>query len=120
VTGRRPGGVSLSMRRLLLLVPLVCGLAACGDSKEHASIGVGGTCIATVVRDGVTYYGEHVDQPPKTEGSAGTGVVPPCIDTNPPTNAAAERVDLLRVQGVDPKVAVVLASQPDAVYRVRP
>jgi hypothetical protein len=107
------------MRRFLLLVPLVCGLAACGDSKEQASSGVGATCIATVVRDGVTYYGEHVDQPAKTDGSAGTGVVPPCIDTSPPTKAASQQVDLLRVQGVDPEVAVVVASQPDAVYRVR-
>jgi uncharacterized protein DUF6281 len=107
------------MRCSLLLLPLVCGLAGCGDSKEHASSGVGATCIATVVRNGVTYYGEHVDRPARTDGSAGTGVIPPCSDTSPPTKAAAEQVDLLRVQGVDPKVAVVVASQPEAVYRVR-
>jgi hypothetical protein len=109
----------MAMRRFLLLVPLVCGLAACGDSKEHGSSGVAASCIATVVRDGVTYYGEHVGRPAKTDGSAGTGVIPPCIDTMPPTKAASQEVDLLRVQGVDPKVAVVVASQPDAVYRVR-
>ena len=76
----------------MLLVPLVCGLAACGNSKEHASSGVGGTCIATVVRDGVTYYGDHVDRPAKTDGSAGTGVIPPCFDTMPATKGAAEQV----------------------------
>ena len=104
----------------MLIVPLVCGLAACGDSKQHASSGVAASCIATVVRDGVTYYGEHVERPAKTDGSAGTGVIPPCFDTMPATKGAAEQVELLRVQGVDPKVEVVVASQPDAVYRVRP
>jgi hypothetical protein len=104
--------------RLLLLVPLVCSLAACGDSKEHTSrSGGSASCAATVVRGGVTYYGEHVDKPAKTDGSAGTGTIPPCNDTMPPTVEQTQEVALLRIAGIDPADAVVVATQPDVVYR---
>ena len=66
--------------------------------------------------DGHNYLGTAVEVTPDAGEALGTGTIPPCNDTGGAgTTIPAEQVEVTAVQGVPPRVAIMLAGRSDVV-----
>jgi hypothetical protein len=128
VAGSVEGDMNIPRRTRLLAVAVLAlslALAACGGKSEvsqgsSTQVSEGGgaaaSCAMLVEYDGHNYLGTAVEGTPVAGESLGTATIPPCNDTGGalPT-IPAEQVGVTAVQGVPPRIAIMLAGRSDVV-----
>jgi Family of unknown function (DUF6281) len=103
------------MRRILTGVAglLVCVGCSSGASPDLVS---GGVCAARITWDGTVYYGQTFPSRLHATLTLGTGGRPTCRDSHGGEAGASSTVEVRRLSGVDPRVAVAVRGEPDAAY----
>ena len=103
------------MSRILTAACLVAVCAGCGHSQQRVSGGAG-SCAARITWHGAVYYGELFPSHLPATLTLGTGGRPTCRDSNGGEAGASSTVDVRRLAGVDPRVAVAVRGEPDVAY----
>ena len=103
------------MSRILTAALLVAVCAGCGAS-EHRVSGGSGSCADRITWQGAVYYGELFPSHLPATLTLGTGGRPTCRDSNGGEAGASSTVDVRRLAGVDPRVAVAIRGEPDVAY----
>ena len=116
---------ALTAAAVLLLVLAACTSAVKGASREGVSSSA--SCAAVLKFRGQTYGGSSLrTHPPYTwvarisaahMHEIGTGQYPPCQDTNHSTDEQAQSVQVARIDGVDPGIAVAVLPQGSVFVR---
>jgi hypothetical protein len=92
---------------------LLCAGCSSGSSPDLVS---GGACAARITWDGTVYYGQVFPSRLPATLTLGTGGRPTCRDSYGGEAGASSTVDVRRLAGVDPRVAVAVRGEPDAAY----
>ena len=77
------------------------------------------SCPSRITWQGTVYYGAKLDSRLPATLLLGTGGRPTCADVNGGEAGASSTVEVRRLAGVDPSVAVAIASEPDVAYVAR-
>lgn len=102
------------MTRLVTMIALAAAaLGACGGGETTSSEG-SGSCALVVQYEGRRYDGMPVQVAPPEGEPAGTGILPPCNDTND-ADEEAEEIKLAQFPGVSPEIALVWPGRHDIV-----
>lgn len=105
------------MRWILTAVCLAAVCAGC-RSGEHEASGPP-ACAARVTWNGTVYYGETFSSLPSATLMLGIGGRPTCRDFNGGEAGASSTVEVRRLIGVDPRVAVAVKGESEHAYLVR-
>jgi uncharacterized protein DUF6281 len=103
------------MSRILTAACLVAVCAGCGASQHRLS-GGSGSCASRITWQGAVYYGQLFPAQLPATLTLGTGGRPTCMDSNGGEAGASSTVDVRRLAGVDPRVAVAVRGEPDVAY----
>lgn len=102
------------MTRLITMVAItVVALGACGGGETTSTEG-SGSCALVVQYEGQSYEGMPVQVAPPEGEPAGTGILPPCNDTND-ADEESEEIELARFPDVSPDVALIWPGRHDIV-----
>jgi hypothetical protein len=104
------------MRRILTAACLLLCAGCSSGSAHDVDSGVGGSCAARITWDGAVYYGQAFPSRLPATLTLGTGGRPTCRDSNGGEAGASSTVDVRRLAGVDPRVAVAVRGEPDIAY----
>jgi hypothetical protein len=105
------------MRRIVTAACLALACAGCGSGSTDKSATQ--SCPSRVTWQGTVYYGAKLDSRLPATLLLGTGGRPTCADVNGGEAGASSTVEVRRLAGVDPRVAVAIASEPDVAYVAR-
>jgi hypothetical protein len=105
------------MRRILTAVCLVALCAGCRTGERHVTGSP--VCAARVIWNGTVYYGETFPSLPPATLVLGTGGRPTCGGVNGGEAGASSTVEVRRLIGVDPRVAVAVNGEPEHAYLAR-
>ena len=98
------------MRWILTAVCLAAVCSGCRSGERHV---VGPpTCAARITWNGTVYYGETFSSLPPATLELGTGGRPTCGGVNGGEAGASSTVEVRRLIGVDPRVAVAVNGEP--------
>jgi hypothetical protein len=101
------------MTRLIVMVVVTLALGACGGGETTSSEG-SGSCALVVEYEGESYDAFPVEVAPPEGDPVGTGILPPCNDTND-ADEEAEEIELARFPGASPHTALVWPGRHDIV-----
>jgi hypothetical protein len=105
------------MRWILTAVCLAAVCSGCGSGELHV---VGPPlCAARITWNGTVYYGETFSSLPPATLMLGTGGRPTCGGVNGGEAGASSTVEVRRLIGVDPRVAVAVNGEPEHAYVAR-
>lgn len=93
---------------------LLC--AGCSSGSSHDRISAGGSCAARITWHGAVYYGERFPSRLPATLALGTGGRPTCRDSNGGEAGASTAVEVRRLAGVDPRVAVAVRGEREVAY----
>jgi hypothetical protein len=105
------------MRRIVTAACLALACAGCGSGSTDSSATQ--SCPSRITWQGTVYYGAKLDSRLPATLLLGTGGRPTCADVNGGEAGASSTVQVRRLAGVDPRVAVAIASEPDVAYVAR-
>jgi hypothetical protein len=106
-----------SRRYMMLFLVLMMGATACGSSGSPPSTaGAVGSCASVAYFDGREYSGHRAVVHPVPGEVLGEARLPGCNDTGEPTAPPDEFVEVARLSGVDPEIAMVVATTPEVIY----
>jgi hypothetical protein len=117
--GRRgPRAAAVAFVTVVALVLGACSRDAPPPTPSGPTAGEGdvGGCALAVEFHGHMYDGVLLAVEPVPGRPLGTASLPACQDTNSGTPAPEEQIEVARLPGVDPDVAVVWVGQPDTVF----
>jgi hypothetical protein len=103
------------MRRILPLCWVVVLSAGCGSTEQLAVKRVP-PCRSVVTWHERLYYPRAVVALPVTGENLGPGGVPSCTDALGGENGASRAVDVVRIGGIDPNVAVAVFGDGHHAY----
>jgi hypothetical protein len=92
------------------LFGVACASQGSGDPAAQS------TCVSTASFDGTAYVSRHVQVHPVPGEALGQARVPGCNDTGQAQAPPDEFVDVARLPGVDPSIAVVSSDFPEVIY----
>jgi Family of unknown function (DUF6281) len=103
------------MRRILTGVAclLICAGCSSGASPDLVS---GSACAARITWDGTVYYGQTFPSRLPATLTLGTGGRPTCRDSHGGEAGASSTVEVRRLSGVEPRVAVAVQGEPEHAY----
>jgi hypothetical protein len=102
------------MRWILTAVCLAALCAGCRSGERHVTDPT--LCAARVTWNGRVYYGETFASLPPATLLLGTGGRPTCGGINGGEAGASSTVQVRRLIGVDPRVAVAVKGEPEHAY----
>ncbi|MFL5920979.1 MAG: hypothetical protein ACJ75Q_11610 [Gaiellaceae bacterium] len=105
------------MRRILTLACLPLAFTGCTSGERHVSGPP--LCVSRVIWQGTVYYGNKFPSRLPATLILGTGGLPTCGDVNGGEAGASSIVEVRRLAGVDPRVAVAIRGEPDVAYLAR-
>ena len=105
------------MRWILTAASAAVVCSGCGAGKEHALAPP--TCAARITWNGHVYFGETFAKVPPATLMLGTGGRPTCADANGGEAGASQAVEVRRMIGVDPRVAVAVEGEREHAYLAR-
>jgi hypothetical protein len=105
------------MRWILTAVCLAAICSGCRSGEREAARPP--TCAARVTWNGAVYYGETFRSLPPATLILGTGGRPTCGGINGGEAGASSTVQVRRLIGVDPRVAVAVNGEPEHAYLLR-
>ena len=108
---------SSAMRWILTAVCLAALCAGCRSGERHVTGPP--LCAARVTWNGTVYYGETFSSLPPATLMLDTGGRPTCGGVNGGEAGASSTVELRRLIGVDPRVAVAVKGEPEHAYLAR-
>ena len=76
-------------------------------------------CPSRITWQGTVYYGAKLQSRLPATLILGTGGRPTCADVNGGEAGASSTVEVRRLAGVDPSVAVAIRDEPDVAYLAR-
>jgi hypothetical protein len=103
------------MRRIVALGGVLLLCVACGSTKEVVMKRVP-PCRAVITWHEHLYYPRRVVSLPARGEKLGVAGVPSCTDVLGGENGASRAVDVRRIEGVDPQVAIAVADDPNHAY----
>jgi Family of unknown function (DUF6281) len=106
------------MRRILTLAVLALVCAGCSSGSSDSVTGPG-ACPSRITWNGTVYYGAKFSSRRPATLVLGTGGRPTCGDVNGGEAGASSTVEVRRLAGVDPSVAVAVRGEPDVAYVAR-
>ena len=89
--------------------------AACSDGHSTVPTAAAEGCALIVKFQGTTYRASHARAAPVPGDPVGTGVIPACDDHGPGSPSSDQRVQLARLRGVPPNVALIWIGHPETV-----
>jgi len=102
------------------ILTTVCLLAVCAGCRSgERDVAGPPVCAARVTWNGTIYYGETFSSLPPATLVLGTGGRPTCADVNGGEAGASSTVEVRRLIGVDPRVAVAVKGEPEHAYLAR-
>jgi hypothetical protein len=105
------------MRWILTAVCLAAVCAGCRSGERRVSGAP--DCAARVTWNGTVYYGETFASLPPATLLLGTGGRPTCGGINGGEAGASSTVEVRRLIGVDPRIAVAVKGEPEHAYLAR-
>jgi hypothetical protein len=96
---------------------LLC--AGCSSDSSPDLVSGGASCAARITWNGTVYYGEAGFGRLPSTLMLGTGGRPTCRDSNGGEAGASTTVDVRRLAGVGPRVAVAVGGEPNVAYLAR-
>jgi hypothetical protein len=106
------------MRRIVTAACLALVCAGCSSGATDTSAGPA-RCPSRITWQGTIYYAAELRSRLPATLILGTGGRPTCADVNGGEAGASSTVEVRRLAGVDPSVAVAIASEPDVAYVAR-
>jgi hypothetical protein len=106
------------MSRILTAACLVAVCAGCSSGSTDNSTAPG-RCPSRITWHGTIYYGATLPSRVPATLILGTGGRPTCADVNGGEAGASSTVEVRRLAGVDPSVAVAIGGEPDVAYLAR-
>ena len=106
------------MSRILTAACVVAVCAGCGSGASDSQTRAG-VCPSRITWQGTVYYGARLESPLPATLVLGTGGRPTCADVNGGEAGASSTVEVRRLAGVDPSVAVAIGGEPDVAYLAR-
>lgn len=103
------------MRRIVTAACLVL-CASCSSGPPHEGASAGGSCTARITWHGAVYYGERFPSRLPATLALGIGGRPTCKDSNGGEAGASTAVEVRRLAGVDPRVAVAVRGEREHAY----
>jgi hypothetical protein len=91
--------------------------AGCGSGRGHVSGPP--LCVSRITWDGTVYYGAKFPSRLPATLALGTGGRPTCGGANGGEAGASSTVEVRRLAGVEPRVAVAVQGEPDHAYLAR-
>ena len=76
-------------------------------------------CPSRITWQGTVYYGARLESPLPATLILGTGGRPTCADVNGGEAGASSTVEVRRLAGIDPTIAVAIGGEPDVAYIAR-
>src|SRR5262245_44952294 len=107
------------MSRILTAACVVAVCVGCGSGANN-SLTRAGRCPSRITWQGTVYYAARLESPLPATLILGTGGRPTCADVNGGEAGASSTVEVRRLAGVDPTVAVAIGGEPDVAYLARP
>jgi Family of unknown function (DUF6281) len=104
------------MRRIVTVACLALACLGCSSGSRDELVSSGASCAARITWDGALYYGQTFPSLPPSTLSLGTGGRPTCSDANGGEAGASTTVQVRRLLGVDPRVAVAVQGDRYAAY----
>jgi hypothetical protein len=102
------------------ILTAVCLAAVCtGCRSGERDFGGRPSCAARVTWNGTVYYGETFASLPPATLLLGTGGRPTCGGINGGEAGASSTVEVRRLIGVDPRIAVAVKGEPEHAYLAR-
>ena len=100
---------------------VACLVAVCAGCSSGATDNVtrAGRCPSRITWDGTVYYGAELRSRLPATLILGTGGRPTCADVNGGEAGASSTVEVRRLAGVDPRIAVAIGGEPDVAYLAR-
>lgn len=99
------------------ILTAACVGAMCAGCSSGPRQNAGGfTCADRITWNGRVYFGQLFAKLPPATLVLGTGGRPTCSDANGGEAGASSTVEVRRMIGVDPRVAVAVKGEPDAAY----
>jgi len=100
------------------IVTAACLAASCSgcSSGSTDSLTAPGRCPSRITWHGAIYYGTKVPSRVPATLILGTGGRPTCADVNGGEAGASSTVEVRRLVGVDPNVAVAIGGEPHVAY----
>jgi Family of unknown function (DUF6281) len=105
------------MRRILTAACLAAACAGCGAGSTDSSATQ--RCPSRITWQGTVYYGAKLRSHLPATLILGTGGRPTCADVNGGEAGASSTVEVRRLAGVDPSVAVAIGGEPNVAYLAR-
>jgi hypothetical protein len=106
------------MRRIVTAACLALACAGCGSGGTDGSTG-DGRCPSRITWQGTVYYGARLESRLPATLVLGTGGRPTCADVNGGEAGASSTVEVRRLAGVDPSIAVAIGGERDVAYLAR-
>ncbi len=106
------------MSRILTAACLVAVCAGCSSGSTDSSTAPG-RCPSRITWHGTIYYGTKLPSRAPATLILGTGGRPTCADVNGGEAGASSTVEVRRLAGVDPSVAVAIGGESDVAYLAR-
>jgi hypothetical protein len=102
------------MRRILYVALLALLCAACGSTVRAEQRTP--ACRAAITWDGTFYYAKRSPALPPPDASLGQAGVPSCTDVLGGETGASRAVDVMRLAGIDPLVAIAVWGDWHHIY----
>jgi len=106
------------MRRILTAACLALTCAGCGSGASDSFTGAA-HCPSRITWQGTIYYAAELRSRLPATLILGTGGRPTCADVNGGEAGASSTVEVRRLAGVDPTIAVAIGGEPDVAYLAR-
>jgi hypothetical protein len=106
------------MRRIVTAACLALACAGCSSGATDRSAGPP-RCPSRITWQGTIYYAAELRSRLPATLLLGTGGRPTCADVNGGEAGASSTVEVRRLAGVDPTIAVAIGGEPDVAYLAR-
>jgi hypothetical protein len=106
------------MRRIVTAACLALACAGCGSGATDDSAGPA-RCPSRITWQGTIYYAAELRSRLPATLILGTGGRPTCADVNGGETGASSTVEVRRLAGVDPSIAVAIGGERDVAYLAR-
>jgi uncharacterized protein DUF6281 len=106
------------MRRIVTAACLALACAGCSSGATDSSAGPA-RCPSRITWQGTVYYAAELRSRLPATLTLGTGGRPTCADVNGGEAGASSTVEVRRVAGVDPTIAVAINGEPEVAYLAR-
>ena len=105
------------MRRIVTVALVLVAAAGCSSGSGHDVSPAGaGSCAARITWHGAVYFGQTFASLPPSTLTLGTGGRPTCRDSHGGEAGASSTVEVRRLPGVDPRIAVAVGGEQNVGY----